>query len=270
MFSPNGFETIRPNAAVKIVFDNHPGQIFHANVISIPHGVGEGQVAVSGTMARVGAIGGTKAYPAVISIPDGIDRAQLRVGMPGTATVFSENAGAIGLLMSISCGSILTPLIYDGSQWRLLGTFRTRDTGLTTSVRGGNADPTVVRIEVQTKVEDELSSPIDLDRYSGRAWTEHGLSRVPVLAKLKTVTGRIWTYVRDDRPFGGKDPPAAASITRAVVPGSIRKAILPAMWASCRPMPLMATTSSTRRKGSRLQSLKWLAGATPGGNLSTW
>src|SRR5580704_14197627 len=30
---------------------------------------------------------------------------------------------------------------------------------------------------------------------------------VPVLAKLKTVTGRIWTYVRDDRPFGGKDPP---------------------------------------------------------------
>ena len=32
---------------------------------------------------------------------------------------------------------------------------------------------------------------------------------VPVLAKLKTVTARIWTYVRDDRPFGGKDPPAA-------------------------------------------------------------
>ena len=32
---------------------------------------------------------------------------------------------------------------------------------------------------------------------------------VPVLAKLKTVTGRIWTYVRDDRPFGGSDPPAA-------------------------------------------------------------
>jgi transposase len=32
---------------------------------------------------------------------------------------------------------------------------------------------------------------------------------VPVLAKLKTRTGRIWTYVRDDRPFGGTDPPAA-------------------------------------------------------------
>jgi hypothetical protein len=30
-----------------------------------------------------------------------------------------------------------------------------------------------------------------------------------VLAKGKTTTGRLWTYVRDDRPFGGSDPPAA-------------------------------------------------------------
>ena len=33
---------------------------------------------------------------------------------------------------------------------------------------------------------------------------------VPVLAKAKTDTGRLWTYVRDDRPFGGAAPPAAA------------------------------------------------------------
>jgi transposase len=32
---------------------------------------------------------------------------------------------------------------------------------------------------------------------------------VPVLAKTRTTTGRLWTYVRDDRPFGGPDPPAA-------------------------------------------------------------
>jgi transposase len=32
---------------------------------------------------------------------------------------------------------------------------------------------------------------------------------VPVLAKGKTVTGRLWTYVRDDRPFAGPAPPAA-------------------------------------------------------------
>ena len=33
---------------------------------------------------------------------------------------------------------------------------------------------------------------------------------VPVLAKGKTITGRVWVYVRDDRPFAGTGPPAAA------------------------------------------------------------
>lgn len=32
---------------------------------------------------------------------------------------------------------------------------------------------------------------------------------VPVLAKGKTRTGRLWAMVRDDRPFGGPDPPVA-------------------------------------------------------------
>ena len=32
---------------------------------------------------------------------------------------------------------------------------------------------------------------------------------VPVLAKGKTATGRLWAYVRDDQPFGGPAPPAA-------------------------------------------------------------
>jgi hypothetical protein len=32
---------------------------------------------------------------------------------------------------------------------------------------------------------------------------------LPVLARGKTITGRVWTYVRDDQPFGGPEPPAA-------------------------------------------------------------
>jgi transposase len=31
---------------------------------------------------------------------------------------------------------------------------------------------------------------------------------VPIMAKGKTLTGRLWDYVRDDRPFGGSDPPS--------------------------------------------------------------
>src|SRR5262245_50074819 len=101
MFSPNGFETIKPDAPVMLVFDNLPGRIFHSRIVDIPPGAGQGQIAVTGTPARVGWIGGVKVFPVEISIPEDIDRASLRLGMPGTATVFAPDAGIIGDLMSI-------------------------------------------------------------------------------------------------------------------------------------------------------------------------
>src|SRR5450432_4586251 len=101
MFSQNGFQTIKEGAAVDIVFDNAPGHIYHAKILAIPKGVGQGQIAVSGTLARTNALGGATAFPAVISIPDEMSRESLRLGMSGSATAFSTKAGVIGLLASI-------------------------------------------------------------------------------------------------------------------------------------------------------------------------
>ena len=101
MFSQNGFQTVKVGAPVDIVFDNAPGRIYHAKIIEIPKGVGQGQVATSGTLARTNAIGGTIVFPATISIPDEMSRDSLRLGMSGNATAFAENAGVIGLLASI-------------------------------------------------------------------------------------------------------------------------------------------------------------------------
>ena len=101
MFSQNGFQTIKPGAPVDIVFDNAPGRIYHARITAIPKGVGQGQIAVSGTLARTTALGGTSAFPAEISIPDEMSRESLRLGMSGTATAFAGNAGVVGLLASI-------------------------------------------------------------------------------------------------------------------------------------------------------------------------
>jgi multidrug resistance efflux pump len=101
MFSQNGFETIKEGAAVDIVFDNAPGRIYHAKITAIPKGIGQGQIAVSGTLARTNALGGATVFPAEISIPDGMSRDTLRLGMSGSATAFSEKAGVIGLLASI-------------------------------------------------------------------------------------------------------------------------------------------------------------------------
>ncbi|MGZ3325175.1 MAG: HlyD family secretion protein, partial [Xanthobacteraceae bacterium] len=101
MFSQNGFQTIKEGAAVDIVFDNAPGRIYHAKIIAIPKGIGQGEIAVSGTLARTTALGGATVFPAVISIPEGMSRDSLRLGMSGSATAFADNAGVIGLLASI-------------------------------------------------------------------------------------------------------------------------------------------------------------------------
>jgi multidrug resistance efflux pump len=79
MFSQNGFQTIKDGASVDIVFDNVPERIYHARIIAIPKGIGQGQVAVSGTLARTTALGGATVFPAEISIPDGMNRDQLLV-----------------------------------------------------------------------------------------------------------------------------------------------------------------------------------------------
>jgi len=101
MFSQNGFQTIKEGAPVDIVFDNAPGRIYHAKITAIAKGVGQGQVAVSGTLARTNALGGATVFPAEISIPDEMSRESLRLGMSGSATAFADNAGVIGLLASI-------------------------------------------------------------------------------------------------------------------------------------------------------------------------
>jgi hypothetical protein len=101
LFSQNGFETVKDGAPVDIVFDNLPGRIYQARVIAIPKGIGHGQVAVSGTLAKTSAIGGATAFPAVVSIPEDMSRDSLRLGMSGSATAFSPKAGMIGLLASI-------------------------------------------------------------------------------------------------------------------------------------------------------------------------
>jgi len=86
MFSQNSFQTIRVDTPVDIVFDNAPGRIYHAKITAIPKGVGQGQVAVSGTLARTNALGGATAFPAEISVPDEMSRDSLRLGTSGGAT----------------------------------------------------------------------------------------------------------------------------------------------------------------------------------------
>src|SRR5450631_4401711 len=90
MFSQNGFQTIKEGAAVDIVFDNAPGHIYHAKILTIPRGWAKGRSRCR-EHPRTTALGGTTAFPAVISIPDEMGRESLRLGMSGSATAEDQS-----------------------------------------------------------------------------------------------------------------------------------------------------------------------------------
>jgi multidrug resistance efflux pump len=101
VFSQNGFQSVKPGATVKLVFANDPGHTYRSTIGGIAQGVGQGQIAVSGILARADSIGTSTDYPALINVPADMDRNVLRLGMVGSATVISDHAGPIGILANI-------------------------------------------------------------------------------------------------------------------------------------------------------------------------
>jgi hypothetical protein len=83
---------------------------------------------------------------------------------------------------------------------------------------------------------------------------------VPVLAKGKTDTGRLWIYMRDDRPFAGGAPPAALFRYSRDRRGAHPAAHL-AGWAGILQADAYAgfgeLYAADRRPGSATQALCW-------------
>ena len=100
-FSQNGFARIKPGAVVRLSFVNQPGRVYDTTIAEVVRGVGEGQLAVSGNLARINQIGMTGDFAARIMPPSDLDPDLLRLGMAGSATVISADAGPIGLLATI-------------------------------------------------------------------------------------------------------------------------------------------------------------------------
>ena len=65
------------------------------------------------------------------------------------------------------------------------------------------------------------------------------------------MTGRVWVYVRDDRPFGGTDPPAAVFYYSRDRSGEHPERHLEGMPASCRRTPMPGSIGSTQPTAGR-------------------
>jgi len=76
---------------------------------------------------------------------------------------------------------------------------------------------------------------------------------VPALAPGlgKTKTGRLWSYVRDDRPAGDKTPPAVWFCYSADRKGEHPSSTCVASEEHCRPMDMQGSIRFTKRGGSK-------------------
>jgi transposase len=92
---------------------------------------------------------------------------------------------------------------------------------------------------------------------------------VPVLAKVKADTGRIWTYVRDDRPFGGPASPAALFHYSRERRGAHAVAHLTNFIGTLQPTPMPAITSCSSPGAPRHRSRAPCAGPMPGASSSS-
>lgn len=92
IFSQNGFQTITPGTRVQFAMANNPGRLYNSTVGDIVSGVGEGQIAASGTLTKVTSLPMTSEYPALINRPQEMDPSALRPGMSGTATAYAANS----------------------------------------------------------------------------------------------------------------------------------------------------------------------------------
>ncbi len=81
---------------------------------------------------------------------------------------------------------------------------------------------------------------------------------IPIQAKDKCTTGRIWTYVCDDRPYGGAAAP------------SIRRSTWPGMAAFCRAIATMASSRSVSPKRRWYRSPLPFVMRTRGANSLNW
>jgi transposase len=93
---------------------------------------------------------------------------------------------------------------------------------------------------------------------------------VPVLAKLKTVTDRIWTYVRDDQAVWRKRPAGGLVLLLRNRAGEHPQSHLAGYVGLMQADAFNGYNDSTTPTRSRRRSLRRPAGATAAGSSSTW
>lgn len=93
---------------------------------------------------------------------------------------------------------------------------------------------------------------------------------IPIQARDKCTTGRIWTYVCDDRPFGERRRQPQSIMRRVTGAANIRRNTWPDTAAFCRAIATMASSRSLLPQRKRSRSHSPFVTRMRGGNSLSW
>jgi multidrug resistance efflux pump len=103
VFPQAGMSRIREGTSVSIAFAADPGRIYESTITLLVPAIGEGQIAASGALPRAAEFlrGGGSDFVVRIAMPSEAPERVKRLGIAGSATVFSEDSGPMEPLARI-------------------------------------------------------------------------------------------------------------------------------------------------------------------------
>jgi multidrug resistance efflux pump len=97
-FQQKSLINVKPGDKAMVNFPALPGQVFEAQVISIPGAIGNTQLIASGQLPSVEQLNTTRLYPIFISLPEDFPDELRKVGLAASVTIHTEGAGVVGIV----------------------------------------------------------------------------------------------------------------------------------------------------------------------------
>ena len=91
-------QNIRPGDKALVNFPALPGNVFEAQVLSVPGAIGEAQVTASGQLPLVTEATVTRDYPVYVSLPEDFPEELRKAGLAASVTIHTEGAGVVGIV----------------------------------------------------------------------------------------------------------------------------------------------------------------------------
>ena len=101
LFQQKALQNVKAGDVALINFPALPGQVFEAEVVTVPNAIGEGQWMASGQLPTTQTQRMTRVYPVYMTLPEDFPPDMRKVGLAATIYIHTEGAGVVGIVAII-------------------------------------------------------------------------------------------------------------------------------------------------------------------------